>query len=305
MYKEFTPYTEEEEMFKLLREGRSKGTSTYIDIIDPLWTWRDGEVNILSGYANQGKSLILKQLCLIKALEEEKKFVFYSPEEIPYSETFDDMIHTLSGKSTDKDNPNFISEDLYKYCLDLIKDKFIFLYIKPPQNTLEEIFSSTKKIMEKKDIYGIVIDPYVKLTRSNKTPERDDLAAAYLLNIMNDFSKTIGISSFLVMHQQTPKIQENGLYPKPNMYSIKSGGTFADTADNVLAMWRPFYAKDKIDPTCIFSSEKIKKQKLVGVPGEQEMSFDRKTNRYCYPNSTDSLYNWDKWLPNYKKIKTF
>ena len=53
--------------------------------------------------ANEGKSEILKQICLIKSLEENKKFVFYSPEDFPPEEFYDGMIHTLSGMSTDKD----------------------------------------------------------------------------------------------------------------------------------------------------------------------------------------------------------
>lgn len=303
-----TPETEREIMFQALREGRTKGTTTYMELVDPLWTWRNGETNLVTGYANEGKSTFLKQTCLIKALEEKKKFVFYAPEDYPASEFFDDMIHTISGQTTDKHNPNqpVISEELYAHCLNLIEDLFIFLYIKPPDNTIEEIVSSAEDLLEAdSDITGLVIDPYIKVTRSRKAPDRDDLYGAYFLNILGNFSRTKSINSFLVMHQQTPKVNEQGLYPKPNKYAIKSGGTFSDTADNVMSMWRPHYAKDKINPQCMFFTEKIKKQKLVGVPGDQMIDFDRRTNRYCYPGTNQPLYNWDKWLPSYKPLKTF
>lgn len=298
--------TEEVEMLYDLRNGKKKGTTTYIGEIDPCWTWRESELNIISGYSNEGKSLLLKQLCLIKALEENKKFIFYSPEDYPASEFFQDMIHTISGKSTDKDNHNFISEELYQHCFDLIKDNFTFLYIQPPNNTIEEIVNSFEEILElHPDIYGIIVDPYIKVSRSKLAPERDDLYGAFFMNTLGDFTRMNNLCAFLVMHQLTPKKNEGDkLYPKPSMYSIKSGGTFADTADNVLIVQRPYYAKDKINPMVIFGSDKIKKQKLVGVPQEIEIQFNPKTNRYTDMNAND-LYNFDKHLPGYKTKRTF
>ena len=302
----YTPETEYDEMKYDLKYGKLKGTTTYISEIDILWKWRNGEVNLVTGYANEGKSEFGKQISLIKALEEDKHFVFYAPEDFPASEFFDGMIHTLSGRTTDKDLSGCILEEEYDYYFNLIKDKFHFLYIKSPKNTIEEIERSFKDLLElDPKIFGVFIDPYIKMTRSKFAPDRDDLYGAYIMNILGDFCRRNKVNGFIVMHQQTPAKDTVGFYPKPDKYNIKSGGTFADTADNVLSVWRPKYAKDKIDPTVAFSSLKIKKQKLVGVPDDFYMSFDRITNRYCYKDTSISLYNWDKWKPNYKPIKTF
>ena len=297
----FTPETEYDEMIYDLVNGKLKGTTTYMgtkDDIDILWKWRNGEVNLLTGYANEGKSEFLKQKCLIKALEENRHFIFYSPEDYPASEFFDGMIHTLSGKSTDKTIPNCISVEEYNYYYALIKDKFHFVYIKSPYNTIEQIEKTFRDIEDyDKEIYGVIIDPYIKMSRSKFAPDRDDLYGAYIMNILGDYCRKQRVNGFLVMHQQTPVKTASGLYPKPDKYNIKSGGTFADTADNVLSIYRPQYAKNKIDPQVIFSSLKIKKQKLVGIPDDFPMAFDRITNRYCYPNTTLPLYNWNKWKP--------
>ena len=58
-----------EEMLKDLKKGKVRGTSTYNSKLDECWSWRTQEANIWTGYSNEGKSLFLKQLCLIKALE--------------------------------------------------------------------------------------------------------------------------------------------------------------------------------------------------------------------------------------------
>lgn len=78
------------------------------------------------------------------------------------------------------------------------------------------------------------------------------------------------------------------------MYSIKGGGTWSDGTDNILSIWRPFYAKDKLSTEVVFASQKIKKQKLVGIPQEFPMRFDRRTNRFIDGKTNEDLFNFDK-----------
>ena len=49
------------------RNGQERGTTTYIPAVDSAWTWRNGELNIWTGYQNEGKSMFLNQLVLLKA----------------------------------------------------------------------------------------------------------------------------------------------------------------------------------------------------------------------------------------------
>ena len=88
------------------------------------------------------------------------------------------------------------------------------------------------------------------------------------------------ISIHLVAHQVTPVYVAGQDYPQPNAYRIKGGGTFADKADNVICVWRPFRNTDKGNPSVKVLIDKIKKQRLTGVTGEKEFIFDFKKNRY-------------------------
>jgi|688.fasta_scaffold00478_117 twinkle protein len=289
----------QEHMVETLLNGHVKGTTCYIDEIDQVWTWRQGEVNIWTGYNNEGKGTMIRFLALIKALEEKKKFVFYAPEDSPAEWFYDEIIHTLSGKSTDKDNPNFIGPDLYVKCLEILKDLFIFIHIPLPDNTIENLVKLWRGMKEKDpSLYGFIIDPHIRITRSKESPDRDDLFGGYFMGYLNDFVVDFpDVSVHLVMHQQTPKKDDTGNYPEPSKYTIKQGGTYSDTADNVIIVCRPNYAKDKTDTYVIFKSEKIKKQKLVGLPGTVKMRFNPKTNRYVdYNNGSTDLYPFEKHL---------
>lgn len=297
----YTPEDCKAEMLNQLRNGKVKGSTTYIPDIDDCWTWRTKEANIWTGYANEGKSIKLRQLCLIKVLMENRKFLFCAPEDFPPEDFFDDMIHTITGQTTDKDYPNCVDEDTYMQAFDLIKDNFFFLYVEPPDNTIQRVLSEFKKICEVHDIYGCVIDPILKFARPKDLSDRDDIYASYIGSLCVDFCRATNTSFHMVMHQVTPTIDLNKRYAEPSMYRVKGGGSWADGFDNVLTVWRPDYAFDKLSPEVHFGSQKIKKQKLVGVPQKRQFSFDRKTNRYTHFGTNTPLFDYDRFITRKKK----
>jgi hypothetical protein len=297
-----------ERMVYDLEHGKEKGTTTYIDEIDPFWTWRRGELNVTSGYNNEGKGTMLRFLSLIKVLEEKDwKVALNSPEDSSPHEYFDNLIHTLSGLTTDKDNKynTIISKEEYLKYYELIKGKFFFSYIKPPDNTIENAIEEFKKLHKKYGISEFIFDPMLKFQKSKNAPERVEDYSAYVVTLLGDFARETNSSVHLVIHQLTPKKLETGLYPTVSAYQIRGGGLIADGTDNALFVQRPLYARDKKSTLTVFGSEKIKHHKLVGIPDQIELEFNRKTNRYTYKDGGD-IYNWDKWSINRKKtIKTF
>lgn len=280
-----------------LLKGKERGSTTYIDDLDNAWTWRRGEFNIWTGYTNEGKSLFLRFISLIKAIMDNWRFAFYAPEDYPAEEFFDDIIHTAAGKSTDPMNPSgCIKESTYMNMYKLIKDYFIFVYIRPPDNTLINIFAEFEELKRTEGISAAIIDPIIKVNRPKEFMNADDKYAGYVTTLATDFARTTNLSLHMVMHQLTPRLSDAGLYPKPNYYNIKGGGTWVDGTDNVNSLQRPLYAKDKLDNEVLFNSLKIKKQKLVGIPQEIKFRFDRKSNRYIDYQTGKSLFDFNKYL---------
>jgi twinkle protein len=117
-----------ESMLNGYRNGQNRGESTGVSEIDKAWSWRAGEVNLWTGYQNEGKSLLLNQLALIKAITSGWKFAIFSPENFPLDDFFNDLIETLIGKSCDPFyKNNYMTEEEYNYGMDLI-NKHFFLF---------------------------------------------------------------------------------------------------------------------------------------------------------------------------------
>ena len=265
------------------RNGKVRGTTTYIPELDKAWSWRGGEVNVWTGYQNEGKSLALNQLCAIRAYWEKAKVAIFSPENFPLNDLFDDIIEMFIGKSSDPYySNNYMSEDEYKAGLNFVQDNFFAIYPEADFK-IDTIFERTKYLIKKKGIRTLIIDPYNVVEHKIKAGEREDLYISRFMAQLKRFAVDYDLSVNLVAHQNTPKKNENdsGRFFKPFLTNIKGGGTFADKADNVLTVWRPNRAINFRDTEVIIESQKIKKQRLVGVPQPVEgMTFDIRTNRY-------------------------
>jgi twinkle protein len=294
--------SQKDELINNFRNGRKKGTKTHIRDIDSieingyknrLWSWKEGELNLWTGYMNQGKSQFLIYMCLIKALQENWKFAFFSPENDPPLEFFDDLIHTMLGKTTDRTHKDFnMSEEEYLDAYARIEKNFFFVYPENEQGQPDYTIENIEKIFEflifEEGVQSVIVDPYIKIKHLMNIGEPEHLYASRFLMERVHFSRKNKISYHLIMHQTTPrKDKETGNYPMPDPYYIKGGGTFADSVDNVLTVWRPNYSTEPSDTTVIITSAKIKKQKLVGFPSSVTMNFDRKKNRYVSVDGYD------------------
>jgi twinkle protein len=290
-----------EEMLYDLRNGKEKGSTTHIPAIDCCWRWRKTEFNLWTGYNNEGKSLFLRYLSTIKVLEDDWRFLCACPEDYPAKEFFDDLIHIIAGQTTDRDSLNQISEQLYVRIFERIKDNYVFYYPQSEEGedkgkplTIPDVLKEWDALIDMYNIDSAFIDPLIKFPKPVGIGDKDDAYAAYITTLCTHFARKKRISLHLVAHQVTPPRQANTNYPKPNGYGIKGGGTWPDGVDNVLVVWRPHNATDKSSTEVIFASDKIKKQKLVGIPQQYRMAFNRRTNRYVDFVTTKDLYDFSK-----------
>ncbi len=276
-----------ESMMDGFENGQERGSSTYIPQVDNAWTWRMGEVNIWTGYQNEGKSLFLNQLATIKAFHDGWKFGVFSPENMPMKDFFNDIVEMYIGKSADPYyKNNQMTKDEYYEAINFVKRHFFLIY--PRKNfNLDSIFDRAKFLVKTKGIRSLIIDPYNTVQHKMYRGEREDLYISRFMSELKRFAVDNKISVNLVAHQVTPQKDEQGRYYKPDVNRIKGGGTFSDKADNVMFVWRPHRALDFSNTSVIFGSQKIKKQKLVGIPQDVEgINFNIREQRYYFEGYT-------------------
>lgn len=285
----FTVADVRKNMISTFRSGKSKGTTTYYAKLDKCWTWKTGDVNLVSGYMNEGKSSFLSQLMILKAKNEDWKFAIFTPENYPLEDFFDDLASCYIGKPVDKDFPGCMSEDEYNDAMDFIENHFYLVH--PEENyQVETITEKFSFLVRKYGVRGCVLDPYNQIEHLMERGEREDLYISRFMSKLKKFSVINDVAFFLVAHQLTPRIKNGEAdYPRPDAYAIKGGGTFADKADNIILVWRPLRKSNFSSKLVLVAIEKIKKQRLVGIPGDVEFYYSRFKNQYSECEESEKI----------------
>jgi twinkle protein len=241
-----------------------------------------GELTLMHGVMNQGKSTMLMQICLIKAVKDNYKWAFFSPEQDPPSDFFDDLVHMYIGKSTLPYYQNQMTEDEFIRGMDFIKDHFFYIFPEDDQPTPEYINSRFESVIYKHRVDGCIIDPYNQLDNDiRKTGGREDLYLSSFLSQQKRFAQKHKIFMFVVAHPKgTVKRNSNGDFETPDVYDLAGGAMWANKCDNVLCTYRPYHRSDPQNRLVTFISHKIKKQRQCGTPGEAGLLFNPSTMRY-------------------------
>lgn len=261
---------------------------------------KKGELTLMHGIMNQGKSTMIMQLCLMKAVFCNYKYAFFSPEQDPPDDFYDDLIHMYIGGNTQKHFSNQITESEYIRGMDFIKDHFYYIYPENESPTPEYINTRFIEVIKKHKVEGCIIDPYNQLDNDiRKNGGREDLYLSAFLSQQKRLAQQYKIFMIIVAHPKGGLTKKSsGDYDKPNVYDLAGGAMWSNKCDNVLCTYRPYYTSERDRRDVQFSSQKIKKHKLCGTPGDVDLIFKATTMRYYEMSGQTELLN-----PLDKKIK--
>lgn len=271
-------------MLLSFKTGRAQGETTHFKQIDEHFRWKRGELTLMHGIMNQGKSTMIMQLCLMKAVFDNYKYAFFSPEQDPPDDFYDDLIHMYVGKTTQFGYDLQMTEDEYIDGMNFIKDHFFYIYPENESPTPEYINARFVEVIKKHKVDGCIIDPYNQLDNDiKKSGGREDLYLSSFLSQQKRLAQQFQIFMIIIAHPRGNLSKSgNGDYEMPNVYDLAGGAMWSNKCDNVLCTYRPYYTSEYERKDVQFVSQKIKKQKLCGTPGTVEMRFKRSSMRY-YP----------------------
>jgi len=269
------------EAVKILHKGYESAETTGISELDKLWKWKRGELNILTGIGNHGKSTFLSFIMLNKSANDGTRWGIFSPENYPAHEFYHSLVEMVFGTPCNPYAHHLPSEELYKWVYDWVAEHFYYIYPKSLAPTPDYIKSRFLELIIKNKITGCVIDPFNQMT-NDYSQGRDDKYLEGFLGDISRFSLSNNVFMFVVCHPHKLRKNDAGGYDAPDIYDLAGGAMWGNKADNILVYHRPNRHEDPQDSLCELYTKKIRRQSIVGSLGKHEFRYFYNTRRFIF-----------------------
>ncbi|MGI4867480.1 MAG: hypothetical protein ACRYFZ_26410 [Janthinobacterium lividum] len=286
------------------RHGREKGQTTNNRYLDPYFKWMPGYTNVITGWPGHGKSQLFFELLLLRAVFDSKKSAIWPSENLPAQRFFDGLIHTLTGRPTDRSMVGALSLSEYGRAKDFIREHFIV--IDPPTGmpyTPAHLLAYFEAAIAKYGVAHCMLDPWNKCDHSALTKMGG--IEPYLVHTLGLCTKwSQDTRQCLVLTAHPKRAEENMGYgktrPVPTGGTISGGQTWENMAHYVGAMHRPydyvegdthaaFYAHKSKDERNVARRGAIGAVSLDGTPPMVPIHWDEISNRYRWGH--------ERWSP--------
>jgi hypothetical protein len=257
-----------------------------IDELDEFFKFKKGEITLLSGIGNYGKSSFLKYYLLYRVVVLGEKFALFAPEDNPAEEFYHSLTEIYLGCDLTPRNYNRPSIEIYERYYDFISKSIFFVYPKEIAPTPDYIKERFLELIIKEKINGCIIDPFNQL--ANDYGKRSDKYLESFLAECSRFAQINDVYFTIVAHPKSLR-KETGHknYPCPDVFDIADGAMWNNKMDNILIYHRPNHQEDPTSPICELHTKKIRRR-AVGKKGVLSFELDWKKRRYLF-NGIDYL----------------
>lgn len=240
--------------------------------LDKHWRLKKGQLNIVHGLANVGKSTFMWYLAVLSAIAHGWKWVIYTGEN-DYEFVIRRMMETYTGRQL-----HLFSQAEWDTAEVFIRTHFTFI-TNEHSYSFRDILDIAEKL-RKDEFYfdALMIDPYNSLVvddtiaksvgKLSGNKHDYDYAATTEIRI---FCRKTGASVFLNVHTGTDGARRVNREPKfpPRMYEVEGGNKFAARADDFITVHR----NTKSEEAWMFTEvhvDKVKTQETGGRPTAED-----------------------------------
>lgn len=249
------------------QNGFDKVMGVGIKELDYLFKPKRGEITLLTGIGNYGKTAWQKSQLLSRIIIFGEKIATFSPEDTPAEEYFHDYVEMLLGCECTPFNPNRPANDIYEAAYDYISKHIFYISAEMLSPTPQYIKEKFLELIVQEKVDFCCIDPFNQMTNDYKGfGGRTDKYLETLLADFSRFAKKNDVYFWVIAHPKLMERDRSGNYKCPDVFDVNDGAMWNNKMDNITVYHRPFAQTDPSSPLAEFHSKKIKK-KSVGRKG--------------------------------------
>lgn len=215
-----------------VRENKIEfGKDFGIKKLDDHYRYKRGNLIMINGLDNVGKTTIILFLLTILAKRHSLRFLIYTTENSAGS-VYEDIIGFISNKKL----KNMSIEEMNKY-RDWVSAHFIFVKLQERMYNHKEIIQIAKDVHESYGIDGLLIDPWYSILDG----DFDHGNGYVVISDIKKFGQLNKISTIVNIHVGTGAARfkdEEGYVMAPQKADTEGGQKFANVADDFLTIHR-------------------------------------------------------------------
>jgi twinkle protein len=259
----------------LYRDGRQRGVSTGWPSLDEYMTIRPGELSVVTGVPNSGKSEFIDALAVNLAHRCGWHFAMCSFENPP-EEHISKLAEKYLGLPFWDGPTRRMSEAELMGAMEWINDRFDLIRFDDEAPTIEAILDKARAAITRHGIRGLVIDPYNEIEHRRPANMTETEYVAQTLGKVKRFAQNHGVHIWFVAHPAKLHREGNSL-PVPTLYDISGSANWANKANLGVVVHRD----PEKDPTRTDIYIRKVRFKSVGKIGAASLRWDRATGRYA------------------------
>lgn len=229
-----------EELERIYEYGFSKGANIGYSEFDTQLNFSPGQLTMVTGVPNSGKSAYLDQILLRLADRHSWRMGVCSFENQPIPRHIINLSNCFSGKTYFvRDGHERISHEERAKVFSFLHDHFFWFKMKDEDLSVDGILSRAKQLVKSYGINALVIDPYNYMEHKRPGGQNETEYISELLTKICNFAKDYMVHVFLVAHPT--KIKKDPVtkdFEVPTLYDISGSAHFFNKADNGLTVYR-------------------------------------------------------------------
>lgn len=262
----------------LYQHGWEKGVSTGWEEVDQYYTVRPGELTVVTGMPNSGKSNWLDALLVNLARLHGWRFAIFSPENQPLEDHMARMIEKWAGVPFAMGPMERMDEESLELGMRWVGEHFAWILPDDDSEwTIETVLDRAKALVFRNGIRGLVVDPWNELEHATPAGITETVYTGQVLKRVRQFARHHGVHVWIVAHpQKLYREKDTGNYPVPSLYDIAGSANWRNKADCGVVVWRDF--QDKRAPVEIHI-QKIRFRQ-IGKVGMAKLAYEPATQTY-------------------------
>lgn len=262
-------------LISYFEHGMDAGVPTGWANLDKLYSVVPGQLTVVTGIPNSGKSEWVDALSMNLAMNNGWRFAAFSPENGKEMHTVK-LVEKRVQFSADPKSSHRMSKDTFMSGAQWVGEHYCFIENTNEMPTLDWILDRAKDAALRYGIKGLIIDPWNRIEKKlGERQSETDYVAESIPKILR-FLVNYGVHGWLVVHpkQQQPD-HKTGKIRAPSLYDMAGSAHFVNMCDNGVVIHR----SESMDDTTEVLVRKVR-FKHVGRRGETRLRYNRVTGRY-------------------------